>query len=134
MFPVPSNQQGIVSQVNASTNQSGRGVPDIAADASPTSGYKIRLNGGQEEPIGGTSAVAPLVAGLVALANESLGKPVGFINARLYQITAGFNDITTGSNDITGGHLPGYSASKGWDAASGLGSPQGQTLIQQLIT
>jgi kumamolisin len=134
LFPVPSWQQGTVTQLNASTNGTGRGVPDIAADASPASGFLVRLNGGKEEPIGGTSAVAPLMAGLLALANANLGKPVGFVNAALYAHPQAFNDIQTESNDITGGQLPGYDAGPGWDPASGLGSPQGQTLIQQLTT
>ena len=91
----------------------------------------IRLNGGQVVPIGGTSAVSPLMAGLVALANEHVGKPVGFVNAALYQLDSGFNDIMSGNNDITG-RLLGYDASKGWDPCTGLGSPKGTVLVNAL--
>ena len=131
LFPVPAYQSKSNVPANASTGKPGRGVPDVAADASPASGYKVRLNGGQVVPIGGTSAVTPLMAGLVALANEHVGKPVGFVNAALYQLDGGFNDIMSGNNDITG-KLLGYDASKGWDPCTGLGSPQGTNLINAL--
>jgi kumamolisin len=91
----------------------------------------VRLNGGQVVPVGGTSAVAPLLAGLVALANQHVGQPVGFINAALYQLGSHFNDITSGNNDITG-TLPGYQVTVGWDACTGLGSPQGAAIVSAL--
>ena len=131
LFPVPAYQARSDVPANASTGKAGRGVPDVAADASPVSGYMIRLNGGQVVPIGGTSAVSPLMAGLVALANEHVGKPVGFVNAALYQLDSGFNDIMSGNNDITG-RLLGYDASKGWDPCTGLGSPKGTVLVNAL--
>jgi kumamolisin len=131
LFPVPSYQSTANVPVNASTGQSGRGVPDVSADASPATGYMVRLNGGQVIPIGGTSAVAPLLAGLVALANQHVGQPVGFVNAALYQLSGNFNDITSGNNDITG-TLPGYQATVGWDACTGLGSPQGAAIVNAL--
>jgi kumamolisin len=97
----------------------GRGVPDVSGDADPSTGYVTRVDG-QPDVIGGTSAVAPLWAGLIALINQSIGKPVGFINSLLYQNggSDGFNDITVGSNGA-------YSATKGWDACTGLGTPIG---------
>jgi kumamolisin len=111
----------------ASSGKTGRGVPDVAGNADPNTGYPIIVDG-QEEVIGGTSAVAPLWAGLIALINESLpsAKPVGFANPKLYAIgESGFRDITSGSN----GH---YSAGAGWDACSGLGSPNGAALLKAL--
>jgi kumamolisin len=131
LFPVPKYQVAADVPLNASTGKAGRGVPDVSADASPASGYMIRLNGGKIIPIGGTSAVAPLMAGLVALANQHVGKPVGFVNAALYQLPADFNDIMSGNNDITG-ILKGYMAGKGWDPCTGLGTPKGTNLINAL--
>jgi len=88
--------------------------------------------------IGGTSAVAPLWAGLVARINQQLAKngsgPAGFLNTVLYQLPAGsgaFRDVTDGSNDIDG-DLGVYSAAAGWDACTGLGTPDGQALLQAL--
>jgi kumamolisin len=90
--------------------------------------------------IGGTSAVAPLWAGLIARMNQRLvckgSKPVGFLNPFIYGssiINAGvFRDIVSGTNDITGTLNGIYSAGPGWDAASGLGAPDGAKLLQAL--
>jgi len=121
MFPLPSYQNGVGVPPSANPGgRVGRGVPDVAGDADPNTGYDTLVDG-QSGVIGGTSAVAPLWAGLIALINQSLGKPAGFVNALLYAnaATAGdFNDITTGNNGA-------YSAAPGWDACSGLGSPNG---------
>jgi kumamolisin len=118
---LPSWQSGVGVPPSANPNHNvGRGVPDVAGDADPTTGY-VTLVDGQSGITGGTSAVAPLWAGLIALINQSLGKPAGFINALLYQNqgkTADFNDITSGNNGA-------YSAGPGWDACTGLGSPIG---------
>ncbi|MGB8729924.1 MAG: S53 family peptidase [Candidatus Sulfotelmatobacter sp.] len=121
VFPLPSYQSaaGVPPSANPGGHV-GRGVPDVAGDADPTTGY-VTLVDGNPDVIGGTSAVAPLWAGLIALVNESIGKPAGFINPLLYQNTgtaADFNDITSGNNGA-------YSAGPGWDACSGLGSPIG---------
>jgi len=121
VFPLPSYQSnaGVPPSANAGNNV-GRGVPDVAGDADPTTGYDTLVDG-QSGVIGGTSAVAPLWAGLIALINQSVGKPAGLINPLLYQSasTAGdFNDVTSGNNGA-------YSAGPGWDACSGLGSPIG---------
>jgi kumamolisin len=118
--------------------KTGRGVPDIAGDADPNTGYQVRLVGGQNAVIGGTSAVAPLWAGLVALLNQkltTLGKPViGFCNPFLYtslsQSAAALHDITQGNNDIEG--LGKYKAKKGWDPCTGLGTPDGEKLLAAL--
>ena len=115
----------------------GRGVPDVAGDADPNTGYQVRLVGGQSDVIGGTSAVSPLWAGLVALMNERLAKlgkpPVGFMNPLLYSIPASagaFRDIEKGDNDIEG--LGFYKARKGWDPCTGLGTPNGTRLLASL--
>jgi kumamolisin len=107
----------------------GRGVPDVAGDADPETGYQI-LADGQSGIVGGTSAVAPLWASLVACINQKLGTPVGFLNPLLYALASSANalhDITTGNNDITG-QIGGYSAGPGWDPCTGLGSPNGTAL------
>ena len=101
-----------------------RGVPDVAGDADPQTGYNVRVDG-QSLVIGGTSAVAPLWAALVARLNQAAGKPLGFLNATLYQTPQGFRDITQGNNGD-------FSASAGWDACTGMGSPQGAGLAQAL--
>jgi len=111
----------------------GRGVPDVAGNADPNTGYQI-LADGQSGTVGGTSAVAPLWAGLIACINQQLGTPVGFLNPLLYSQPLGdnvLNDITQGSNDITG-QIGGYSAGPGWDACTGFGSPNGAALASAL--
>jgi kumamolisin len=109
----------------------GRGVPDVAGNADPATGYRIVLNGAWAA-IGGTSAVSPLWAGLVALMNQRLaatGKhPVGFMHPKLYANRAAFRDISQGTNDIDG-TLKKYAAGPGWDACTGLGSPNGTKLL-----
>lgn len=101
-----------------------RGIPDCAANANPETGYIIRLNSASTV-LGGTSAVAPLVAGLVARLNQLLGKSVGFLNPHLYAAPSVCRDITTGSSGV-------YSASKGWDPCSGLGVIVGTKLLAAL--
>lgn len=110
----------------SSTSVGGRGVPDVAGDADPTTGYNVRVDG-QTSVIGGTSAVAPLWAGLVAVANQQLGVKVGFIQPAIYTAKAAsaFNDITQGNNGA-------FPAGPGWDACTGLGSPIAGRLIPLL--
>jgi kumamolisin len=90
-------------------------------------GYQIRVDG-QELVFGGTSAVAPLWAGLIALMNQKLGHPVGFLNPLLYGSlvdTDALRDITSGSNGV-------YAAKSGWDPCTGWGSPDGTELLKAL--
>ncbi len=127
-FPVPPYQSaaGIPSSVN-SPNKPGRGVPDVAGNADPNTGYRVRVDG-TDQIVGGTSAVAPLWAGLIALMNQKVGKPAGFLNPLLYNqglAAGGFNDIINGTNGA-------YKAAPGWDACTGLGSPIGTTLSNAL--
>lgn len=103
----------------------GRGVPDIAGNADPLTGYDVRVDG-QNEVVGGTSAVAPLWAALVARLNQQLGHSLGAVNASLYGVGSKvFRDITQGNNGS-------YAAGRGWDACTGLGSPNGKTLLGAL--
>ena len=129
-FPLPSYQEtaGVPPSANPS-KKVGRGVPDVAADADPATGYVVRVDG-QDTVIGGTSAVAPLWAGLIARLNQALDKPVGFLNPTLYGLdpqSGVFRDITSGNNGA-------YSAGPGWDACSGLGVADGTKLLQALST
>ena len=108
--------------------KAGRGVPDVAGDADPATGYDVRVDG-QDMVFGGTSAVAPLWAGLVALLNQKLGHPVGLLNPLLYGSLAG-----KGTHDITAGNNGSYSAKPGWDPCTGWGSPDGAKLLKALGT
>jgi kumamolisin len=130
IFPLPSYQSGAGVPVSRNTGKTGRGVPDVAGDADPATGYNILL-GGQSEPIGGTSAVAPLMAGLLARINEQLGKSAGFINPQLYANPSVCRDITKGNNDTVSGTNT-YAAGTGWDACTGNGVPDGTKLLAAL--
>ncbi len=130
VFPLPSYQSSSNVPAQPQTNFAGRGVPDVAGNADPTTGYQIRV-GGQDQVIGGTSAVAPLWAALVALMNQSLGTPLGYLQPKIYPLgEAAFQDITNGNNDDSG--LGQYNARAGWDACTGLGSPNGTALLNAL--
>ena len=108
-------------------NTNGRGVPDVAGNADPQSGYRVLVDG-RESAVGGTSAVAPLWAALIALCNEQLGKNLGWFHPVLYGTLAGtdaFREITVGNNGA-------FRASKGWDCCTGLGTPNGVALLNAL--
>ncbi len=130
VFSVPDYQKKIKLPDSVNSKQhKGRGIPDIAANADSETGYNILVDG-QWSVIGGTSAVAPLMAGLIALANQKLKRNVGFINKKLYSAKASsFKDITEGNNKTA--KAGGYSAKKGWDACTGLGVPLG-TIVTEL--
>ncbi len=131
-FALPSYQQNAGVPADPNTNFVGRGVPDVAGNADPETGYQIVVDG-QSVIVGGTSAVAPLWAGLIALINQKLGTPVGMLQPQLYSIGESvFHDITSGNNDNSG--LGFYSAQAGWDPCTGLGSPNGAALLNALIT
>jgi kumamolisin len=120
-------QPGYQSDANVPANPEGnpgRGVPDVAGDADPMTGYLVRVDG-VDEVIGGTSAVAPLWAALTALANQRNGARAGSPHERLYLSGTAFRDIVDGDND-------GYQAAVGWDACTGMGSPHGTRMIQVL--
>jgi kumamolisin len=121
-FALPSWQKGLSARNSQgkATPLTKRGVPDVAGDADPETGYTVRVDG-TDTVIGGTSAVAPLWAALIARINGITGKPAGFINALLYANPAALRDITAGNNGD-------FDAAAGWDACTGLGSPNGQSL------
>jgi kumamolisin len=125
-FDLPAWQAGqhLTSVHGATSPLTKRGVPDIAGDADPQSGYNVRVDG-QDTIIGGTSAVAPLWAGLIALINAKKGSPVGFINPALYKNDTTLNDVRQGNNGS-------FAASGAWDACTGLGSPIGAKLANVL--
>jgi kumamolisin len=127
-FALPAYQKRArVPPIAGGKKKTGRGVPDVAGDADPNSGYRVRVDG-QSMVIGGTSAVAPLWAGLIALLNQKLGTPVGYLNPLLYGSLVGsgaFRDIVSGSNGS-------YAAGPGWDACTGWGSPIGSKLLAAL--
>lgn len=135
-FPLPPWQQNadVPKSVNPDSRV-GRGVPDVAGNADSVTGYKIRLYG-RTFVVGGTSAVAPLWAGLTALLNQAARRPLGLFTPTLYANAANgiFRDVNSGSNEIPalGGQVatPGYEAGPHWDACTGLGSPDGAGLRQ----
>jgi kumamolisin len=131
VFPLPSYQAKAGVPVSAAAGGgSGRGVPDVAGNADPVTGYLVVVDG-QREPIGGTSAVAPLWAGLIARLAQATGKRFGLLQPMLYAGAApgaaapGFNDVVQGNNGA-------YKAGPGWDACTGLGSPNGAALLELL--
>src|SRR5262249_12759744 len=105
----------------------GRGVPDIAMSAT---NYFTRVDR-SEGASGGTSAVAPLMAALVALLNQAKKKNVGFLNPFLYATKGVCTDVTSGTNGITS-TVKGYDAATGWDPCTGLGTPNGNAILQAL--
>jgi len=130
VFALPDYQKSAKVPPEPQSSFVGRGVPDVSGDADPATGYQVRVNG-KDQVYGGTSAVAPLWAALIALLNQKLGTPVGFLNPKLYALQpATFRDITSGNND-DGGH-GNYNARAGWDPCTGLGSPNGTALLSAL--
>jgi kumamolisin len=125
-FPLPSYQSSAGVPLEGS-GTAGRGVPDVAGNADPATGYQVLVDG-QQTVVGGTSAVAPLWAALTARLVQALGRPLGLLQTPLYagvtpgHTTPGFHDITSGSNGD-------YSAGPGWDPCTGLGSPDGTALL-----
>ena len=124
LFPRPAWQsQETVPFTPRAGGGDGRGVPDMAGNANPSTGYLLQVHG-KTTVIGGTSAVAPLFAAMMARINQSLDKPVGYINPLIYQAkdrASAFEDINSGSNGS-------YWAAEGWDPVSGLGRPIGSAL------
>lgn len=119
-FPLPTWQQGVGVPGTAGSS-GGRGVPDVAAVADPQTGYEVLVDGNRTV-IGGTSAVAPLWAALIARIVQSTGRPLGLAQPVLYSAASTFRDVTSGSNGA-------FAAAPGWDACTGLGSPDGAALL-----
>jgi kumamolisin len=120
-FPTPGWQMGKkATHRGESIALTKRGVPDVAGDADPQTGYNVRIDG-TDTVIGGTSAVAPLWAGLIARINQTTGTPAGYLNPMLYSKPQALRDIISGSNGD-------FDAASGWDACTGLGTPNGAAL------
>ncbi len=118
-FALPAYQEGLhVSRAGRAEPLAMRGVPDVCGVADPETGYDVRVDG-RDTIIGGTSAVAPLWAGLIARVNSAKAKPAGFINPHLYVNRGALRDVTGGNNGS-------FAAAAGWDACTGLGSPNGK--------
>jgi kumamolisin len=118
VFDAPSWQLPVLKK----SGQRARGVPDVSGNADPQTGYRILVDGSWGA-IGGTSAVAPLWAGLVALCNQVAARQPPALVEKLYAAPpGGFRDITVGDNG-------GYSAGAGWDACTGIGVPVGTQLV-----
>jgi len=115
---------------SGSSGSSGRGVPDVAGNADPTTGYQI-YSGGKAQVVGGTSAVAPLWSALVSRLAEATGQRFGLLQPALYAGVTPGTDVP-GFRDITSGNNGAYAAGPGWDACSGLGSPDGTVLLTRL--
>jgi len=133
-FALPGYQTNVAVPRNIVSGKPGRGVPDVAANASENSGY-IQYIQGQRGPVGGTSAVAPLYAGLIARINANLGRAAGFINPRIYAAAgSAFRDIAGpgGPANNSYGRVVGYPVTVGWDACTGLGSVRGTALQNTL--
>jgi kumamolisin len=123
-FEQPTWQSGV------GVPSTGRGVPDVAGNADPQTGYQVLVDG-TSAVIGGTSAVAPLWAALAARLAQATGGPLhGFAQAMYAGASAG--TTPTGFRDVTDGNNGSYSAGPGWDACTGLGSPDGAALLARL--
>ncbi|MGH2468043.1 MAG: S53 family peptidase [Candidatus Limnocylindrales bacterium] len=125
-YPLPAWQvrAGVPPSANPGSRR-GRGVPDVAGNADPQTGYRVRVDG-RDAVYGGTSAVAPLWAALVARLTQAGGARLGWLGPRLYaQLAADLRDIRAGANGA-------YAAGPGWDACTGLGSPDGTGLAGSL--
>jgi kumamolisin len=129
IFAVPPYQANAKLPVSIDNGKPGRGVPDIAMSAT---NYFARVDT-SEGASGGTSAVAPLMAALVARLNQAKKKNVGFLNPFLYSNVAKgvAHDVTSGTNAIKN-KIKGYQAGPGWNACTGLGTPDGTAILNNL--
>jgi len=134
-FALPSWQAsaGVPARASGpagSPDPGGRGVPDVAGNADPVTGYQI-YQGGKAQVMGGTSAVAPLWSALIARLAEATGQRFGLLQPLVYAGVSPGADVP-GLRDITSGNNGAYSASPGWDACTGLGVPDGAALLSRL--
>ena len=131
LFPRPSYQNAVV---RAGAN---RGVPDVAANADPTTAMALEYSDQELRAAMGTSASTPLWAGVIALADQVAGRHLGFVNPTIYAIARSdayhraFHDVVTGDNSVLwpSGVIVGYNSHPGWDPVTGLGSPNAQHLV-----
>ena len=139
-FALPSYQLGLGLTATPYTLSGGagspvtltkRGMPDLSSNSDPASGYRLSI-GGVIYQYGGTSAAAPLLAGLCGIINANTGSRVGFINSKIYTASSAFTDVTVGNNCASSLQSTGWAATAGWDACTGMGSPIG-TALQALF-
>jgi kumamolisin len=129
-FGLPAWQAEAGVPGRAGTGSPGRGVPDVAGNADPETGYQVRVDG-KAQVVGGTSAVAPLWAALICRLAQATGKSFGLIHPLLYAgVSSGA--CPAGFRSITEGHNGAYQAGPGWDACTGLGVPDGTALAGRL--
>ena len=131
VFGLPTWQANVQVPPSINDQHIGRGVPDVAANADPQMGYQLYIDG-QWVVLGGTTAGASLWAGLIALINQGRAKPVGFLNPFLYE---NYPQLLQNKalRDVTSGDNGGYAAGPGWDACTGLGTPDGARLLEALM-
>jgi Pro-kumamolisin, activation domain/MBG domain (YGX type) len=137
-FAMPAYQQALGAVAGSSGTPCGNGggdcreVPDVSADADPSTGYVIydSVNGLGWTAIGGTSGAAPLWAAVLAVAASADSNTAGYgaMNPILYTLAQQspgtyLNDVTTGNNDYNGTGAGQFAAANGYDMATGLGSP-----------
>jgi kumamolisin len=134
---LPSWQTGLTSKtingsgtLGSATVLPRRGVPDVSAPSDPNTGYIFYLNGVLVQ-YGGTSAAAPLLAGMVTRLTQLWGRRINFANTLFYANTSCFTDIVLGDNRQVS-TASGYTTTVGWDAATGLGSPKADKIYQLL--
>ena len=133
VFPLPTYQaRANVPSRRSDKRTPGRGIPDVAANASSDTGYLIEADKTRMS-LGGTSAVAPLWAALIARLNEALGRRIGLLTPLLYSMNASSSavfDITRGYNGAN--RTKAFHARPGWDPCTGFGSPDGEKLLHWL--
>jgi kumamolisin len=138
VFPLPDYQKdSSIPRAMAPDGPAMRGIPDVAGNAAPASGFRILCNGQKFPdpeknipPMGGTSAVAPMWAALVARMNQALGRRCGFLNPALYRLASApgsaiFRNPPSGTNGS-------YFAALGWNPCTGLGSVDGTKLLNAM--
>jgi hypothetical protein len=133
-FPAPDWQPALFADAPGVEVARGRGVPDVAFNGAPSTGYRVVINGSVAF-IGGSSASALLWAALIARLNQGLGDRVGWLNPALYRSlgpTGILRDVTEGSTKPKSGAALGYDARVGWDPCTGWGTPDGQRLLEAL--
>ncbi len=134
VFEIPSWQANI-GVPKTGQGFAGRAVPDVVADASPATGYKVEVDG-EFMVVGGTAASAPLWAGFIALLNQGIGHNIGFLNEKLYaklgpaSVFRKIGQSSTKQQDPVSKDSP--SQSFGWSPITGWGSPDGEKLLDAL--
>lgn len=130
IYPVPAYQQNAIAQYkrNFPYGNNGRGVPDVAANSAPNTAYAIVFNGQLSGMGAGTSASTPVWASLLLVMNKNLGYRLGWVNKQFYELESSnaFKSVLSGNNNY-------FPAAYGWNAATGLGAPNGKLLQDNLI-